>query len=78
MNLRKALLHTLTTVPNYFLFDPVALHVEANNRASQAFSTAEMLAELDRMEVERLVLGERVQGVLKWKITGAGRAWLRE
>ncbi len=78
MNLRKALLFTLCTVPENYLFHPDALFVEANNRAAHVFTNAEMLTELDQLEREKLTIGERVHGVLKWKITGAGRAWLKE
>jgi hypothetical protein len=60
------------------LVDEEVLFVEATNKAAEAFSFAEMKAALDHLETRKLVIGERVHGKLKWKITGNGRAWLKE
>jgi len=78
MTPKLAILRTLESYPPNYLQREAILHAEANNLSATVFSHAEMLAELHALERERLVLRQPVHDLVKWKITGAGRAWLKE
>jgi hypothetical protein len=77
MNLRKAIMHAMASYPEFYLIDPEVLFIEATNKAANVFSFAEMTHELNQMEKEKLCLSQREYNTLKWRLTGAGRAWLR-
>jgi hypothetical protein len=74
----RATLHILATFPEVYLQSEDVLFVEVNNMAAEAVTVAEFRTLLNELETQRLVVSQRVQGRVKWKITGAGRAWLKE
>lgn len=78
MNSERATLHTLAGYPDFYLQAESVLFVEVNNASKTIITVAEFRALLNDLEARRLVIGERIHDVMKWKITGAGRAWLKE
>jgi hypothetical protein len=77
MNLRKAIAFAMSSYPEFYLAHPEALYIEVINLAAITFSMAEMIHELNAMESDKLCVSQREYNILKWRLTGAGRAWLR-
>lgn len=81
MKMDKATLHVLAGYTEHYLQAEDILFIEATNRSSQTITRAAFRELLDGYESEsggKLVVSQVIHGITKWKITGAGRAWLKE
>jgi hypothetical protein len=78
MKIDHATLHVLNRYPEFYLQAEDILFVEATNISAEIVTRAHFRELLDKLETKRLVISTPVHDVVKWKITAAGRAWLKE